>query len=178
MLGPLFLLFTLVPALELYLLFQVGGVIGGFNTIMLIIITGIVGASLAKSQGFSILTKIQEQTNRGELPADQIIQGLMVFAGGLLLLTPGFMTDIFGFLLVMPGSRHLLVGMVRNAVMRGMKNGNFQFRTFNAGSGGFSYSSYSGGSQDSSQSTMDPRPAKPIQPGVFEAEYTEKKSED
>ena len=170
MLAPLFLLFTVVPAVELYLLFEVGSAIGGFNTILLIILTGIVGAALAKSQGLSILAKIQNQMNTGELPADQIIQGLMVFAGGLLLLTPGIMTDVFGFALVMPGTRHLLMVFVKSALERAIKNGNVQFTTFGMGSqthssgGSFHYSSHS--YKNSSE--------KPIQPGVIEAEYTEK----
>ena len=173
MLGLLFLLFTVVPALELYLLLEIGDAIGGFNTILLIIFTGIVGAALAKSQGLSILAKIQNQMNTGELPADQIIQGLMVFAGGLLLITPGIMTDVFGFSLVLPGTRHILMVFVKNALERAIKNGNVQFSTFGASSGsgragGFHYTSHHADFSD------EPKQEKPIQPGVIEAEYTRK----
>ncbi|MAZ48912.1 MAG: FxsA protein [Halobacteriovoraceae bacterium] len=161
MFAPLFLLFTVVPALELYLLFKVGGTIGGFNTILLIIATGIIGAALAKTQGLSILAKIQQQLNQGQVPADQIVQGLMVFAGGLLLLTPGIMTDILGFSLVLPGTRHILMIFVKQGLEQSIKNGNFQFQ----------YASHSYSTQSSDFEA--PR-EKPIQPGVFEAEYTEK----
>lgn len=156
--------------MELYLLFQVGGAIGGFNTIMLIVVTGIVGAALAKSQGLSILTKIQTQMNRGELPADQIVQGLMVFAGGLLLVTPGIVTDIVGFLLVIPGSRHLLMDFVKKAMENAMKSGNVHFSTFSsAPGGGFSYTHYESHTADPFQ-----QPRESISGDVFEAEYTKK----
>jgi len=123
----LLLLFTVVPAVEIFLLFSIGGEIGAFNTFMIVIITGFLGAALAKSQGLQILQKLQTQMQSGELPTDQIIQGLMVFAGGLLLLTPGFMTDIFGFCLVMPGPRHILMIWVKKMVEKSIKSGNVQF---------------------------------------------------
>lgn len=162
----LVLLFTVIPAIEIFLLFQIGAMIGGINTLLVVISTGIIGASLAKSQGIQILSKIQENTSRGELPADQIIQGLMVFAGGLLLLTPGFATDFFGLSLVMPGTRHLLMIWVKKAIQKAMASGNFQFQSFGSsskGTGGFySYSSHSSTRQNVSEE---------IAPGVFEAEY-------
>lgn len=172
----LVLLFTVVPALEIFLLFKVGGSIGAMNTFLIVILTGIVGAALAKSQGLSILMKIQNQVNQGSIPGNEIIQGLMVFAGGLLLLTPGFATDILGFSLVMPGPRHLLVGIVKSAVMRGMKNGNVHFSTFGGGQnrqgGGFYYS------QSNSQSSQDDffgqSSHQQVDSNTFEAEYTKK----
>ena len=85
----LVLLFTCIPALELYLLFSVGAQIGAINTILIIIGTGIVGASLAKSQGLELLFKIQDQLNKGQMPTGQLLQGFLVMGGGLLLLTPG-----------------------------------------------------------------------------------------
>ncbi len=146
MLPILILMFTVIPALELYLLFEVGSEIGAINTILVIIFTGFLGASLAKSQGLSILMKIQNKMNHGELPGDQIVQGLMVFAGGLLLLTPGFMTDIVGFSLVLPGTRHLLIGFVRKSIDQMMKSENVRFYHFQSGNfqsrGGFQSSSH------------------------------------
>ena len=178
MFGILVFLFTVVPAVEIFLLFKIGGQIGGFNTFLIVILTGIVGASLAKTQGLSILLKIQERTNQGELPGDQIIQGLMVFAGGLLLLTPGFATDILGFSLVMPGTRHLLLIWVRKMVEKAMVNGNFQFKTFNAGSrgGGFySYTSTSSHSQHNPFEEFSTKGDTQIEGDTIEAEYTVKK---
>ncbi|MBT4792097.1 MAG: FxsA family protein [Halobacteriovoraceae bacterium] len=133
MFGLLVILFTVVPAIEIYLLFKIGAQIGGGNTFLIIIVTGILGASLAKSQGLSILNKIQNDVNKGALPGNHIIQGLMVFAGGLLLLTPGFMTDIIGFALVLPGTRHLLLVWVKKMIERAMKSGNLNFQNFGRG---------------------------------------------
>lgn len=175
---PFIFLFTVVPALELYLLFEIGGEIGGFNTILIIILTGIIGASLAKSQGLSILMKIQQEVDRGGLPGNQIIQGLMVFAGGLLLLTPGFMTDIIGFSLVIPGSRHLLMFWVKKLIEKAMVNGNFKFQSFGTnGRGGFySYTSTSSSTHTSQGDFFQEKPSsnQQLSPGVFEAEYKEK----
>lgn len=127
----LLLLFTIVPALEFYLLFKVGGSIGALNTFSLIILTGIVGASLARSQGLSILMKIQNELQTGALPGKAIIHGLLVFGGGLLLLTPGFLTDVLGFSMVIPGTRHIIVEFVRGYFNRGLKNGNIVFMNLN-----------------------------------------------
>jgi UPF0716 protein FxsA len=97
MFGILILLFTLVPALEFYLLFSIGSEIGAANTFGIIILTGVVGAALAKMQGLAILGKLQSELNQGKMPAAEIAHGFIVFGGGLLLLTPGFMTDVLGF---------------------------------------------------------------------------------
>lgn len=126
-------LFIFIPAIEIYFLFKIGGEIGTFNTFLVIVVTGFIGASLARSQGMIILSQIQNEMNRGELPAKNIIHGLMVFAGGLLLLTPGFFTDIFGFCLVIPGPRHFLFIWVQKLIGQAMKSGNFKFQTFSTG---------------------------------------------
>ncbi len=168
MFGILFLLFTVVPAFELFLLFKIGAQIGGFNTVAIVILTGIIGASLAKSQGLSILMKIQNEMAKGGIPGDAIIQGLMIFAGGLLLITPGFITDISGLILVLPGTRHLLIGAVKAAVIKSMQNGNFKMYT-SSGGGGF----YSSASQDD----FFKRNQGPTQVSAdtFEADYVEKR---
>lgn len=155
MFSVLVLLFTVIPALEIYLLFKMGGEFGALNTIWFVIATGVIGASLAKSQGLAILQKIQAEMQNGGVPGKQIIQGLMIFAGGLLLLTPGFITDFTGFCLVMPGPRHLLMVFVSKMLEKAIKNGNFQFQAHNFGSGMHS------SSHQSEQLPSD----------VFEAEY-------
>ena len=140
MFGILVLLFTVIPAIEIYLLINIGGARGGLNTILVVITTGIVGAALAKSQGLAIINKIQTDIGTGQLPADQIIHGLLVFGGGLLLLTPGFLTDILGLSMVIPGSRHIIVVFAKSAIDKGIKSGNVHFTTFgqNGFGGGFS----------------------------------------
>lgn len=131
MFGLLVLLFTVIPAIEIYLLINIGGQIGGFNTLLIVIITGIVGAALAKSQGLLILTKIQNDLQKGQLPADQITQGLLVFAGGILLLTPGFLTDFLGLSMVFPGTRMLIMIFAKKHFEKMLKSGNIQFYSFN-----------------------------------------------
>lgn len=129
-------LFTVLPAVEIYLLFKIGGDIGIFYTFLIVVFTGILGASLAKSQGLMILTKIQSNISQGNIPGKHIIHGLMVFAGGLLLLTPGFLTDFFGFSLVLPGSRHFLYIWVKLGLEKAAASGNFKFQSFQSGSFG------------------------------------------
>ena len=102
------LLFVLVPILELYLLIEVGQVFGGFTTILLVLITGVVGASLVRQQGLSTLAKIQLETAQGRLPAEDVVGGVLLLFAGALLLTPGLMTDAVGFLFVIPPSRRYI----------------------------------------------------------------------
>ncbi len=105
MFAYLVILFTVLPALELVLLIKVGGHIGAGNTLLLIIFTGVLGAYLARLQGFLILRKIQSELNRGAMPSAQLLDGLMILVGGIVLLTPGFVTDALGFLLLIPLTR-------------------------------------------------------------------------
>ncbi len=107
MLGKLFLLFTIVPAVELYLLIKIGSLIGPFTTLMIIIITGAAGASLAKFEGRKSIYKIQKSLESGKLPGNEMVSGIMIFIGGVLLLTPGFLTDIIGLTFLIPGTRNL-----------------------------------------------------------------------
>jgi UPF0716 protein FxsA len=169
MFSILVLLFTVVPALEIYLLFSIGAQIGGLNTLLVVLLTGVVGASLARSQGMAILANIQNDLNRGALPANQLIHGLLVFGGGLLLLTPGFMTDILGLSMVFPGTRHVLVIYLKSYFEKGIQNGNIKFSTFGSAGGGFSYSTSS-----SEQFTRTQSGPREVEPGVFEAEFKEK----
>lgn len=91
--------------MELYILLEAGRIIGIGATIGLIVTTGFAGAWLARSQGVEILRRIQEETARGQMPAITLIDGALVLVGGLLLLTPGFFTDILGFSFLVPLTR-------------------------------------------------------------------------
>ncbi len=106
--GKLLLLFVIVPAAELALLIQAGIYLGTWPTLALIVFTGIVGAYLARRQGLSVLTRAQEQMDRGELPAGSLADGVMILVAGALLMTPGILTDAFGFSLLVPGFRNLI----------------------------------------------------------------------
>jgi UPF0716 protein FxsA len=119
----LFLLFTLVPALELYLLLKVGTVIGAFNTLLLIILTGVVGAFYARQQGFRVINNIQWKLEQGELPGDDLINGAMLLVGGALLVTPGFVTDFVGFSLIFPPTREAIKISVRRYLERKIREG-------------------------------------------------------
>ncbi len=101
----LLVVFTVVPIIELYVLIEAGRQIGVGATIGMILLTGIAGAYLARSQGFSLINKIQTELNQGRIPAEEMMDGAIILAGGLLLLTPGFCTDLFGFLLLTPATR-------------------------------------------------------------------------
>ena len=102
------LLFIAIPAVELWLLVEVGGRIGTWEVVGLILLTGVVGWSLVKQQGLATVRRIKEETAQGRIPAAEMVAGLCLVAAGLLLVTPGFLTDIVGFLLLMPPVRRLL----------------------------------------------------------------------
>lgn len=117
MLGFLILLFIALPVLELVLLLRIGSWIGALPTILLVVTTGVVGASLARSQGLAVFTRIQSEIARGRPPVAQMVDGFLIFAAGVLLLTPGVITDVFGIALLLPPVRALL----RRSVARRMK---------------------------------------------------------
>jgi UPF0716 protein FxsA len=100
--------FILVPILELYLLIQVGSHIGALNTILLVLLTAGIGVSLLRKQGLTTLQRVQSQMQQGEIPALGMLEGMLLFFAGALLLTPGFVTDTIGFLLMIPPLRKLI----------------------------------------------------------------------
>lgn len=101
----LLFLFIAVPVIEIALFIQVGGVLGVWPTIALVLLTAIVGASLVRSQGLQTLLTVQQRLAQGQLPAQQILEGVMLAVAGVLLLTPGFFTDILGMLVLLPAPR-------------------------------------------------------------------------
>jgi len=123
-------LFVIVPVTELYILIEVGKKIGSLTTIGIIILTGIIGAYLVKSQGFMILRKIQNDLNEGIMPGDSLIQGAIILAGGILLLTPGFVTDIVGFIFLIPVSRNIVKKYLLKWLQGKIKEGNIYFKEF------------------------------------------------
>jgi UPF0716 protein FxsA len=103
--GRLLLLFIAVPAAELALLIEIGGRIGTPATLALIVVTGILGASLARQQGLAVLGELQVRLQKGELPASTLVDGLLVLLAAALLVTPGVLTDAVGFLCLAPSFR-------------------------------------------------------------------------
>jgi UPF0716 protein FxsA len=124
----LLILFVIIPVTELYILIEVGKKIGSLTTIGIIILTGIIGAYLVKSQGFMILRKIQNDLNEGIMPGDSLIQGVIILAGGILLLTPGFVTDTVGFIFLIPISRNIVKKYLLKWLKGKIKEGNFYYR--------------------------------------------------
>ena len=105
MLLKLFLAFTIIPVVEIYLLIQIGTIFGALTSIALVIVTGFLGAYLARIQGLQTLLRIQESLREGQMPSRELLDALLIGIAGLVLLTPGFLTDAFGFLLLIPNTR-------------------------------------------------------------------------
>lgn len=105
MLLKLFLAFTLIPITELYLLIKIGHYLGAFTTILIVIVTGFLGAFLAKVQGIRSMMRIRESMSRGQMPAEEMVDAMLIFMAGIVLLTPGLITDIAGLLILMPAPR-------------------------------------------------------------------------
>lgn len=127
----LLLLFTVVPALELFVLLQIGAALGPTTTFLLILITGLVGATLAKREGIGVLRDLQGELENGLPPGSRIMEGVMVLAGGLLLITPGVFTDLAGFFLIAPPTRRWAAPRILKAVTDRM-----DIRTISPGSMG------------------------------------------
>ena len=125
----LILLFSLVPIIELALLIEIGSYVGIIPTIILVGSTGVIGVSLARNQGFKIITRVKNELNQGQIPADNLIEGLLILVGGVMLLTPGLLTDITGFSLIIPGSRQLLVKFLKRRFKGYVKN-NIEYQHF------------------------------------------------
>ncbi|WP_434357192.1 membrane protein FxsA [Parasalinivibrio latis] len=123
----LLLAFIAVPIIEIALFIQVGGILGLWPTIALVLITAFVGASLVRSQGLQTLMSVQQRLQQGELPAQQIVEGVMLAVAGVLLLTPGFMTDAMGMTILLPAPRAAIAKYLMSRVkVNTMSPGGFQ----------------------------------------------------
>ena len=163
----LFLLFTVVPFVELYLLIGIGQRVGLLPTLGGVIAMGLLGAWLAKREGRRVMRSWQASVAQGQLPEDGILNGALVLVGGVLLIAPGVITDAVGLFLLIPPTRRWIAAGLRRALERRMKAGTLRVTSF--GWGGF------------------PRPGSPEEPfvrrgapshkvlGEEEAEFTEQK---
>ena len=107
MIWKLFLAFTIIPVSEIYILIAIGGQIGILPSIGLVILTGIVGASLARSQGLQTLGRIRDSFQQGVVPGEELLNALLIAIAGIVLLTPGFLTDAVGLFLLIPTTQAL-----------------------------------------------------------------------
>ncbi len=116
MFAKLFLLFTIIPIIELTLLIKVGSYIGAINTILVVILTAAIGAYMVKMEGIGIMYRIQKNMQEGIFPAEEILDGAMILVAGCLLVTPGILTDIIGFSFVFPMSRMAIKRLLRRYI--------------------------------------------------------------
>lgn len=150
----LLIVFLAVPIIEIYLLFQVGGIIGAGWTILIVIGTAVLGVSLLRQQGLATWTRLNQSIAQGQLPPTVLVEGILLLLSGAFLLTPGFFTDGIGFLFLMPPVRKLLASYL---LRRGMFMASSMHTTY------------------SSQTTSDSRPQ---QNNVIEGEYEERNDKD
>ncbi|MDD3318152.1 MAG: membrane protein FxsA [Methanosarcina sp.] len=130
MFFKLFSIFLVIPIIELYLLIKIGGVIGALNTVLIILITASMGAYLAKNQGFRVFREIQEAMSRGYMPGNELLHGLFVLIGSFALLTPGFLSDIIGFSMLIPQVREIYVRVAKEVIRKRIQNGQWQMRMY------------------------------------------------
>lgn len=126
----LFLFFTAVPLIELYILIKIGSFLGFFKTMLIVIGTGILGAYLAKREGFKVVAKIRYELGKGNFPGDEMIEGLVLFIAGMLLITPGVLTDMTGIILLLPIIRNFIVLWIKEKLYRMMQRGDVSFSGF------------------------------------------------
>ncbi|MEA3464629.1 MAG: FxsA family protein [Thermodesulfobacteriota bacterium] len=119
----LIIIFTSIPIIEIYVLLEAGEIIGLWPTIGLIFLTGIAGAYLARTQGSDTARRIQIALEQGEMPTEGLLDGAMILAGGITLLTPGFVTDMIGFCLLLPVTRSLIKEFARKWFKKMVDNG-------------------------------------------------------
>lgn len=124
----LFALFAIVPLIELYLLMEIGQTIGTGLTIAIIILTGVVGAYLAKNQGISKVLEIQNKLGVGELPGMEILEGVLILISGITLMTPGFFTDSIGLTLLFPYTRKKILAFLFSQMKDRFADGKYKFR--------------------------------------------------
>ena len=123
MLLKLFLAFTIIPIIEIYLLIEIGSMFGALTAVALVILTGFLGAFLARMQGLQTLYRIQESLREGRMPSGELLDALLIGIAGLVLLTPGFLTDSAGFLLLIPSTRNAIKNWLRRQIeLRYMSN--------------------------------------------------------
>ncbi len=125
----IFLFFLIVPFVEIYLLLQIGGIIGVFPTIFMVVFTAVLGAWLLRKQGIATWQRFQDNLKQGEIPAYEMIEGPILLVGGALLLTPGFFTDGLGFACLVPLLRKKMAQyIIENHLLHAQVGATFQQR--------------------------------------------------
>jgi UPF0716 protein FxsA len=130
MMARLFLLFTVVPLLELYILIKIGGYIGAFPTVGLVVLTALLGFVLARFEGLRKLQQIKRSLSLGIVPAEEMLDGVLIFVGGVLLIIPGVLTDLFALILLIPYTRTIFKRWLRRRFDRMIATGNVRLHYY------------------------------------------------
>lgn len=163
----LFLIFAVFTIVEIAVLVKVGEMIGGWNTIALVLLTAFIGSYFVKREGLHNLQMAQEKMQRNELPGNEIVQGLMLVVAGILMVTPGFVTDILGILLVLPGTRHYVTSHVSKHLKARVVT-----------SGGFGQGPFGPQGNPFNQGASQQGPHHDGNGDVYEGQYTDKTEQD
>lgn len=119
----LFFLFTVVPIVELYILIKIGNVFGALNTVLLLIVTALLGAFLVRFEGIRTFSRMTSNLSQGVVPAEELVDGLLIFVAGVLLITPGIFTDVLALFLLIPFSRTVIKRWLRRRFDRMVSSG-------------------------------------------------------
>ena len=130
MMGRFVFLFILVPLLELYLLIKIGGYLGAFQTIALVVLTALLGLVLARFEGLRTLQQIKQSLAQGIVPAEEMVDGVLIFAGGILFIIPGVLTDLFALVLLIPYTRTVFKRWLRRRFDRMIASGNVRLQYY------------------------------------------------
>ena len=125
----LLLLFTLVPIVELAVLIEIGQHLGVLPTVALVLATGALGATLARREGIQAFHRLRDSIGQGSFPGEAILDGVLILGGGLLLLTPGILTDLLGFAALVPTTRYFIKYYLKTAIERRIRSGSIQVHT-------------------------------------------------
>jgi UPF0716 protein FxsA len=125
MLLKLFLAFTIIPVAEIYLLIKVGSQIGAAKTVLIVIATGFAGAYLARIQGLQTMLRVRLSMQQGQLPTEELLDAALIFVAGVVLLTPGFITDAAGLFLLIPETRQYAKRFIKRRIELWKENQNF-----------------------------------------------------
>jgi UPF0716 protein FxsA len=148
----LFVLFIIIPIIEIFVLMQVGAILGVWPTIAMVIFTAWLGAKYVRQQGISTLNSVQTKIAEGQMPSDEIVTALMLLVAGVLLVTPGFVTDFLGLSLLIPAVRHTIAGSVMSHISSN-----------NTSEQGFQFHSHS---QNQNQDDFSKQPESPFQKNI------------
>ena len=124
----LLIIFIILPIIEISIFIQVGGFVGIFNTILIIFLTAAVGVYFVRQQGFRTFLKITAELQNQQFPVQGMFDGLVILISGILLVTPGFLTDIIGFLGLIPQTRVFLLGIIKNLFLQRYSNARKQYK--------------------------------------------------